>query len=161
MAPSIRPKAFVVPSIVIDPGTPKGLPKKMPFNFKQEAPKDIPSSAITDLEIKPKDMHDHDHDEKSSRRFSKLPPAPRDSPNAKTVGHFAVIPTLQEEDTHEAPSGQPEAAEIILTPVTMLDLHNEKSRRFSQLPPASSDSPNAVKLGSKFTMIPRDAADEK
>lgn len=31
---------------------------------------------------------------------------------------------------------------------------SEKSRRFSQLPPASTDSPNAVKLGSKFTMIP-------
>ena len=33
----------------------------------------------------------------------------------------------------------------------------ERSRRFSQLPPASEDSPNAVKMGSKFTMIPTDA----
>ena len=29
----------------------------------------------------------------------------------------------------------------------------EKSRRFSKLPPAPKDSPNAVKLGSKFTKI--------
>ena len=33
----------------------------------------------------------------------------------------------------------------------------ERSRRFSQLPPASEDSPDAVKMGSKFTMIPTDA----
>ena len=33
----------------------------------------------------------------------------------------------------------------------------ERSRRFSQLPPASEDSPEAVKMGSKFTMIPTDA----
>ena len=33
----------------------------------------------------------------------------------------------------------------------------ERSRRFSQLPPASEDSPGAVKMGSKFTMIPTDA----
>ena len=31
-----------------------------------------------------------------------------------------------------------------------------KSRKFSQLPPASVESPLAVKMGSKFTMIPTD-----
>ena len=31
-----------------------------------------------------------------------------------------------------------------------------KSRKFSQLPPASAESPLAVKMGSKFTMIPTD-----
>ena len=34
-----------------------------------------------------------------------------------------------------------------------LDVYTEKSRRFSKLPPAPKDSPNAVKLGSKFTKI--------
>ena len=33
----------------------------------------------------------------------------------------------------------------------------ERSRRFSQLPPAPVESPDAVKMGSKFTMIPTDA----
>ena len=34
-----------------------------------------------------------------------------------------------------------------------LAAHVEKSRRFSKLPPAPKNSPNAVKLGSKFTKI--------
>ena len=47
--------------------------------------------------------------------------------------------------------------EMLLNP-GLLDVtqQNEKSRRFSKLPPAPLDAPNAVQLGSKFTMIPRD-----
>ena len=65
-------------------------------------------------------------DDQKSRRFSKLPPAPRDSPNAKTVGHFEVIPTLKEEKLST------DAADpaLVLSPANLI----EKSRRFSKLP---------------------------
>ena len=43
-----------------------------------------------------------------------------------------------------------EKSSLMITPEV------EKSRRFSKLPPAPKDSPNAVQMGSKFTMIPRD-----
>ena len=87
--------------------------------------------------------------QEKSRRFSKLPPAQTNDPNAVKLGHFAVIPTpevnKQQPNASLAVSGQ------------------EKSRRFSKLPPASVDNPNAVKMGSKFTMISRekDAKDTK
>ena len=46
---------------------------------------------------------------------------------------------------------------IETTPLPLLSIDalqsDEKSRRFSQVPPASTDSPNAVKL-SKFAVIP-------
>ena len=48
-----------------------------------------------------------------------------------------------------------EKDELVLSPGSLgVSYGSEKSRRFSQLPPADTDSPNAVKLGSKFTMIP-------
>ena len=48
-----------------------------------------------------------------------------------------------------------EKDELVLSPGSLgVNFGSEKSRRFSQLPPADTDSPNAVKLGSKFTMIP-------
>ena len=43
--------------------------------------------------------------------------------------------------------------ELVLSPGSLAVNNSEKSRRFSKLPPADKDSPNAVKLGSKFTMI--------
>jgi hypothetical protein len=48
-----------------------------------------------------------------------------------------------------------EKDELVLSPASLgVGFGSEKSRRFSQLPPADTNSPNAVKLGSKFTMIP-------
>ena len=48
-----------------------------------------------------------------------------------------------------------EKDELVLSPGSLgVNFGSEKSRRFSQLPPADTDSPNAIKLGSKFTMIP-------
>ena len=87
-----------------------------------------------------------------SRRFSQLPPASVDSPNAVKVGKFGVVPTPEVKSP------------VSLSPLGRLlvaSAQEEKSRRFSKLPPASADSPNAVKLGSKFTMISREEQDEQ
>ena len=87
-----------------------------------------------------------------SRRFSQLPPASVDSPNAVKVGKFGVVPTPEVKSP------------VSLSPLGRLlvaSAQEEKSRRFSKLPPASVDSPNAVKLGSKFTMISREEQDEQ
>ena len=78
--------------------------------------------------------------DEASRKFSQLDPAPIDSPNAKMVGSFAVIPT-------EKPK-QP------VKLVASLDvLSDEASRRFSKLEPAPIDSPSAKQVGS-FSVIP-------
>ena len=90
--------------------------------------------------------------EEKSRRFSQLPPASVDSPNAVKVGKFGVVPTPEVKSP------------VSLSPLGRLlvaSAQEEKSRRFSKLPPASVDSPNAVKLGSKFTMISREEQDEQ
>ena len=95
-----------------------------------------------------------------SRRFSKLPPSPKDAPNAVQLGSkFTKIEIANESIAEQANKEEEEIKnnEMLLNPglldVTQL---NEKSRRFSKLPPAPLDAPNAVQLGSKFTMIPRD-----
>ena len=91
-----------------------------------------------------------------SRRFSQLPPASVDSPNAVKVGKFGVVPTPEK--------AEPVKPAVALSPIGRLliaSAQEEKSRRFSKLPPASADSPNAVKLGSKFTMISREQDEQK
>ena len=86
-----------------------------------------------------------------SRRFSQLPPASVDSPNAVKVGKFGVVPTPEKSQSPKlSPVGR----------LLLAEAQAEKSRRFSKLPPASVDSPNAVKLGSKFTMISREQAEK-
>ena len=86
-----------------------------------------------------------------SRRFSQLPPASVDSPNAVKVGKFGVVPTPEKSQSPRlSPVGR----------LLLAEAQAEKSRRFSKLPPASVDSPNAVKLGSKFTMISREQAEK-
>merc|ERR1711879_691427 len=102
-----------------------------------------------------------------SRKFSQLPPASAESPLAVKMGSkFTMIPTdvrrqsIKEEDegTHDKrinkADTQPPPHKLIAQLIT--EELKERSRRFSQLPPASEDSPNAVKMGSKFTMIPTD-----
>ena len=101
--------------------------------------------------------------EEKSRRFSKLPPVPNDDPNAVKIGHFAITKTPEHKTKSEnidEPIKAVASNELVLSPASLgVNGNSEKSRRFSQLPPADSDSPNAVKLGSKFTMISRE--DEK
>ncbi len=114
-------------------------------------------------------------EQERSRRFSNLPPASTESPAAKKVGSFAVIPTespearppqpQQEQPQEEQvqvqvhtpePGPEPDPEPVDAKPGSLLvePSNGEKSRRFSKLPPASTDSPLAVKMGSKFTMIP-------
>ena len=109
--------------------------------------------------------------EEKSRRFSKLPPAAKNDPNAARIGHFAITKTPEFQTKSENEEDQimtlaalvPEITdnqnELVLSPGSLAVNNSEKSRRFSKLPPADKDSPNAVKLGSKFTMISRE--DEK
>ena len=54
--------------------------------------------------------------EEKSRRFSQVPPAPSDSPNAVKVGNFAVIPTVDNTTSESVPSTPPTQSEIILLP---------------------------------------------
>ena len=42
---------------------------------------------------------------------------------------------------------------LTTTPKFDINSREEKSRRFSKLPPAPKDDPNAVQLGAKFTII--------
>ena len=96
-----------------------------------------------------------------SRRFSKLPPSPKDAPNAVQLGSKFTKIEIANESIAELGNKEEEEEikndEMLLNP-GLLDVtqQNEKSRRFSKLPPAPLDAPNAVQLGSKFTMIPRD-----
>ena len=92
-----------------------------------------------------------------SRRFSKLPPSPKDAPNAVQLGSkFTKIEIANAEQANKEEQ-EIKTDEMLMNP-GLLDVaqQNEKSRRFSKLPPAPLDAPNAVQLGSKFTMIPRD-----
>ena len=105
--------------------------------------------------------------EGKSRRFSKLPPAAKNDPNAAKVGHFAITKTPEVQIKSENKEDQimtitdiaDNKDELVLSPGSLAVNNSEKSRRFSKLPPADKDSPHAVKLGSKFTMISRE--DEK
>ena len=114
--------------------------------------------------------------EDASRRFSKLAPAPTDSPHAKKVGTFSVIPTEKKKSVHDT-SGEllqtdmPIVCEpnvivsetinqtgLVLQPrpkpvASLSPLTDEASRKFSQLAPAPTDSPHAKQMGA-FSVIP-------
>ena len=88
-----------------------------------------------------------------SRRISQMPPASKDSPLARNIGSkFVMIPTGGTDDVKKSEN----VTNKPLGPTLSLPQQNTKSRKFSQLAPASVDNPNAVKMGSKFTMIPHD-----
>ena len=81
-----------------------------------------------------------------SRKFSQLAPAPEDSPNAQQVGNISVIPTEKNPMVEtKAPEGKPVAGLAVLS--------DDASRKFSQLAPAPTDSPNAQQVGN-FSVIP-------
>lgn len=203
-----KPKAFVVPSIVIETATPKSSPKKLNHFGEEDTidadaddeQDDLPKIVVATVELpdevppeeaeaikQPQNIQDDpappalvvQHADEKSRRFSQLPPARIESPGAKTIGSFAVIPTLQNNPeeglepvltssissttppTSTAPTTSTTPTSDASLGVTLSAGAAEKSRRFSKLPPASTDSPNAVKLGSKFTMIPTEETPDK
>ena len=120
---------------------------------------------------------------------SKLPPSPKDAPNAVQLGNkFTKIEILNEplvanemvintapmievtnddEDNNnekifsEENKNPLKPTELMLNPGSLttttpqFDINSpeEKSRRFSKLPPAPIDDPSAVQLGAKFTII--------
>ena len=89
--------------------------------------------------------------EDASRKFSQLAPAPKDNPLALKVGQFSVTPTegksdLQEENI-DKPCSIPEHRTLQIEDAAA-------SRKFSQLAAAPSNSPHAIQVGQKFTMIP-------
>ena len=92
-------------------------------------------------------------------------------PKANKVGKFAISARRESREARELLQQQEEVIEevedppnheVVLSPASLslsaVAESGEKSRRFSKLPPVSQDSPNAVKLGSKFTMIPHQDA---
>ena len=152
VAPTKKPTAFVVPSIIVDPGTPH-FTKKSPFVSK-ESDQDIIKSSITNED---KDGHsDATTDQTDSfsieKSSSPSPPPP-----------LIILQNVPKFEIHEEGTDY-ENNEIKNSNIDIengsasnngggLDVQIEKSRRFSKLPPAPKDSPNAVKLGSKFTKI--------
>ena len=104
-----------------------------------------------------------------------MPPARADDPSAVKLGTFSVVQRKESlmEQLNENQESQPSSETNLSTepssetklstepsseskPSTLAVVENPKSRKFSQMSPASIDDPNAVKLGNKFTMIPRD-----
>ena len=149
VAPTKKPTAFVVPSIIVDPGTPH-FTKKSPFVSK-ESDQDIIKSSITNED---KDGHSYSTtDQTDSFSIEKsISPSP-----------LIILQNVPKFEIHEEETDY-EKNEIKNSNIDIengctsnngggLDVHIEKSRRFSKLPPAPKDSPNAVKLGSKFTKI--------
>ena len=88
--------------------------------------------------------------DEASRKFSQLAPAPKNNPLAHQVGQFSVTPT---EGQSSPTSSKPTS---IQENILMVD-DDAISRKFSQLAPAPSNSPHAVQVGGKFTMIPTEA----
>lgn len=120
-----------------------------------------------------------------NRRISHMPPARADDPSAVKFGAFSVVqrkeslmeqlnenqesqlssehkpstePKSDSKPTNEPNSKSKSSIEPSSEPKssTLAVVENPKSRKFSQMSPASIDDPNAVKLGNKFTMIRRD-----
>ena len=89
--------------------------------------------------------------EDASRKFSQLAPAPKDNPLALKVGQFSVTPTEGKSDLTEEnidrPCSIPEHKTLQIEDAAA-------SRKFSQLAAAPSNSPHAIQVGQKFTMIP-------
>ena len=151
VAPTKKPTAFVVPSIIVDPGTPH-FTKKSPFVSK-ESDQDIIKSSITNED---KDGHsDTTTDQTDSFSIEKSSsPSPPPLLILQNVPKFEIH---EEENDYEKNEIKNSNIDIENGSTSNngggLDVHIEKSRRFSKLPPAPKDSPNAVKLGSKFTKI--------
>ena len=150
VAPTKKPTAFVVPSIIVDPGTPH-FTKKSPFVSK-ESDQDIIKSSITNDKVGHSDTTTDQTDSFSIEKSSSPSPPP-----------LIILQNVPKFEIHEEETDY-EKNEIKNSKIDIengntsnngggLDVHIEKSRRFSKLPPAPKDSPNAVKLGSKFTKI--------
>ena len=96
--------------------------------------------------------------EKKNKLFSQVPPeSPEMVPKITMVPADFRRESVKEQDEGEVPpdpSTPPADSPHMLIAKLMTDEIKERSRRFSQLPPADAESPEAVKLGSKFTMIP-------
>ena len=93
--------------------------------------------------------------EDASRKFSQLAPAPKDSPLSQQVGQFSVTPTEGQSNTASPTSLKPALLHGQLS--SLRQEEDYTSRKFSQLAPAPSNSPHAVQVGGKFTMIPTEA----
>ena len=94
--------------------------------------------------------------EDASRKFSQLAPAPKNNPLATKLGQFSITPTEGQVNANKATAVQNPS--FSLEPENTLSVIDEaSSRKFSQLPPAPSNSPHAVQVGEKFTMIPTEA----
>ena len=100
----------------------------------------------------------------ASRKFSQLAPAPTDSPNAKKVGFFSIIPTEKKRSLPASDVSDQDVKSLekqYEKPVASLAvLSNEASRKFSQLAPAPTDSPHAKKIGT-FSIIPTERRPSK
>ena len=151
VAPTKKPTAFVVPSIIVDPGTPH-FTKKSPFVSK-ESDQDIIKSSITNEDKDGRSDTTTDQTDSFSIEKSSSPSPPP----------LLILQNVPKFEIHEEGTDY-ENNEIKNSNIDIengsasnngggLDVHIEKSRRFSKLPPAPKDSPNAVKLGSKFTKI--------
>ena len=159
VAPTKKPTAFVVPSIIVDPGTPH-FTKKSPFVSK-ESDQDIIKSSITNEDKV--GLSDTTTDQTDSFSFEKSSsPSPPPLIILQNVPKFEIH---EEETDYENNEIKNSKIDIENGSASNngggLDVHIEKSRRFSKLPPAPKDSPNAVKLGSKFTKIEIPDKEEK
>ena len=96
--------------------------------------------------------------EDASRKFSQLAPAPKDGPLSQQVGQFSVTPTEGSGQASPISSTANLKAADLHSQLNVLAVEEEfASRKFSQLAPAPSNSPHAVQVGGKFTMIPTEA----
>ena len=84
--------------------------------------------------------------------------------NEVVIKHAPMIEVTNDDDDNEKISeNKPKPitnTELMLNPGSLtttpkfdINSREEKSRRFSKLPPAPKDDPNAVQLGAKFTII--------
>ena len=132
---------------------------------------DIPSKTTITVEVHSSSSNSSDSElpqastielpEDASRKFSQLAPAPKDSPLAHQVGQFSVTPTEGQASPKSSLSLKPTAVHSQLSSLrkenTISVEEESTSRKFSQLAPAPSNSPHAVQVGGKFTMIPTEA----
>ena len=160
VAPTKKPTAFVVPSIIVDPGTPH-FTKKSPFVSK-ESDQDIIKSSITNEDKDGRSDTTTDQTDSFSIEKSSSPSPPPPLIILQNVPKFEIH---EEETDYENNEIKNSNIDIENGSTSNngggLDVHIEKSRRFSKLPPAPKDSPNAVKLGSKFTKIEIPDKEEK
>ena len=153
VAPTKKPTAFVVPSIIVDPGTPH-FTKKSPFVSK-ESDQDIIKSSITNEDKDGRSDTTTDQTDSFSIEKSSSPsPSPPPLIILQNVPKFEIHEEGTDYENNEIKNSNIDIENgSTSNNGGGLDVHIEKSRRFSKLPPAPKDSPNAVKLGSKFTKI--------